>query len=96
METIEQNLKQILSDKSLDAAREELHAAFHLLDVLAFTRRLRGIQIPDSTKSALVALKARMLAQPAQPKVDPLEVVLQASLNGFWNRLADDAAREKR
>jgi hypothetical protein len=93
MET-EQNLERVLSDNQIeDDVADNLRASFMLLDALAFAKRLRVIPVPDSVKSALLALKVQT---PTQPKNDALLVVLEASMIGFWNRLAGDAARGAR
>jgi hypothetical protein len=92
MET-EQSLDRILSDELLADVRSEVVAAFHMLDALAFAKRLRGYAFADSIKSELLALKVQT---PQKSKTDALEVVLQAGISNFWDRLTLNASGDKR
>jgi hypothetical protein len=87
--TTEQNLERILSDNQIEGdVAEDLRASFMLLDALSFAKRLRVIPVPESVKSLLLACK---VSTPQRAKQDALEVVLAASMAGFWNRLSGDA-----
>jgi hypothetical protein len=93
METVEQKLQTILASSEIDDdTRQDCQAAIHLLDALAFAKRLRSYSFPDSIKSELLSWK---IQTPTRPKNDALEIVLTASMDGFWKRISGDAAREE-
>ncbi len=82
-------LNAILAAAELTPAEhEELFTSFNIENPLELAKRLHSHQdIPDATKSALLALRVGL---PPKYETAGLSVVIEAAMQSFWAGLAED------
>jgi hypothetical protein len=84
-ETTEEKLNAILgADELSNSAREALFSSFFILNALELARKLYGLDIPDSVRAQMIALK---VSAPTPSKDDGMERVISNAAERFWNRL---------
>jgi len=89
-ETTAQRLNTILSTIESVPLREDLFNNFHMRNPLDFAKLLVSLDLPDSVKSSLLALK---VGQKPPYKCEGLDVLIERSAQLMWTRLAEDAAK---
>ena len=85
-ETTEHRLNTILSAIEDTPLREEIFNSFHILDPLQFAKLLHSLELPDSVKSQLLALKVGLPTPYTGVDLAPL---IEKAMQIMWAQLGE-------
>jgi hypothetical protein len=81
-------LEAILAEIEDAPLREDLFNEFHMRNPLDFAKLLVALDLPDSTKAQLLALK---VGQKPPYDGEPLEILIERAAMMMWARLGADS-----